>query len=352
MLPTCSQGAAVLKHADAIPVPFVSTTTTPALRRLVGGAILTAAAAEAVDLDPATILRRWFDGLSPSSLRIYRRAVRDFAAWAIADGDHGAEAVLRMLVSAGLAGSTGLLERWRDHLLAAGKAPNTVCSCLSGICSMLGAARRAGLMQWRIERVSPKPERRNDRSGPPRHAIEAIVGMLDELADAGDRRAARDVAIVRLLFCCALRRNEVCTLRLADLHLDDAEPFAQVLRKGNRERVRVLLSSGSVASLHRWLAMRGDVAGPVFHRMRQAPELHQLDGVSVWRMLDARRRQAGIKGRVRPHGLRHSAASEVARRGSLSELRAIGGWRSLSSVQHYLDDRQEERQRAMALVDL
>lgn len=339
----------------SLPVPVIdnnSTATTPALRRLVGGAVLTAAAAEAVDLDPATILRRWRDSLNPASLRLYARAARQFACWAIHDGDRGPEAVLRLLVSAGLAGATGLLETWRDYLLSENKAPNTVSSYLSGILSMLRAARRAGLVPWRVERIAPRAERRCDRSGPPRHAVEAVVGRLDELADAGDHRAARDAAIYRLLFCCALRRNEVCTLRMEDLHLDGDAPYANVLRKGNRERLRVLLSVGTVAALRRWLAVRGDQSGAVFFRVDRAAEPRPLDGISIWRLVASRARQAGVRGAVRPHGLRHSAATEVAKRGSLSELRSIGGWKSLSAVQNYLDDRQEERLRAMALVDL
>ena len=69
-------------------------------------------------------------------------------------------------------------------------------------------------------------------------------------------------------------------------------------------------------------------------------------------MLATRSKEAGVRSSVRPHGLRHSAAGAVARRGSLAELRAIGGWRSLSAVEHYLDDRQQEREAALRITDL
>jgi integrase len=54
---------------------------------------------------------------------------------------------------------------------------------------------------------------------------------------------------------------------------------------------------------------------------------------------------------VRPHGLRHSAATEVARHGSLDELMSLGGWKSFSAAQVYLDQRVDQRRRALALVD-
>ena len=75
-------------------------------------------------------------------------------------------------------------------------------------------------------------------------------------------------------------------------------------------------------------------------------------GAAVNGLVAAWARRAGIRGRVRPHGLRHSSASECARRGSLAELQALGSWKSLSSAGAYVDERQEVRRRAMALVDL
>ena len=69
-------------------------------------------------------------------------------------------------------------------------------------------------------------------------------------------------------------------------------------------------------------------------------------------MLIARGAEAGIKGRIRPHGLRHAAATQVASCASLATLMAIGGWKSLSAAQGYIDKQQIERKRGLSILDL
>jgi len=105
-------------------------------------------------------------------------------------------------------------------------------------------------------------------------------------------------------------------------------------------------------AIRAWLLVRGLEPGPLFHRMDRSDHGLALSGESVRRMLATRAREAGVKVPVRPHGLRHAAASQVAKRGSLAELRAIGQWKSLSSIEHYLDREDADRVAAMALVEL
>jgi len=83
---------------------------------------------------------------------------------------------------------------------------------------------------------------------------------------------------------------------------------------------------------------------------RISPPLAHLSGESLRLILQRRGKEAGVKAPCRPHGMRHAAASECARRGSLRELQSLGGWRSLSAAAHYLDERQSERRRALGLV--
>jgi integrase len=75
-------------------------------------------------------------------------------------------------------------------------------------------------------------------------------------------------------------------------------------------------------------------------------------GVPCRRLVSTWSRRAGIKGTVRPHGLRHSSASTVTKRGSLSQLLALGQWSSLSAVKRYIDQHDSERASALRLVDL
>jgi integrase/recombinase XerC len=324
----------------------------PNPRHLVAGG-LSPAAAKAINLDPREIVQRWLSGLAAGSRVIYARALRNFTAWALPAATDSEEG-LRLLCSAGAAGSFGLLVGWRDS--QQGLAPNTIASNISAITSLLRVARRCGLIDFVVDGVAPVRERVQDRSGPALGDVQRMVATIDDAAVGGLPRAVRDAAIVRLLFCCAMRRNEVCTLQLADVNLDHPDgPQVRALRKGHRQRKPVLISTNTAAAIARWVEVRGQEPGPLFYRLDRdvaAQDRRPLQGQALAGVVGAWARAAGIRVRVRCHGLRHSAASEAARRGSLAELQALGSWRSLSSAGAYIDERQDVRRRALAIVDL
>lgn len=335
---------------DALPVSVPSA----ALRPLPG---LSEAAQKAIDTEPAEIIRRWFASLSPAAVRSYTRAMRSFCAWALRDADAAPEQALQVLVDAGCGAAHSMVADWRDHLLASGLASGSVACHVVGVSSLLKACRRAGLITWRLEQVAPKVERRQDRSGPKRTDVERLVEHVDALAEAGCTRAVRDAAILRLLYCCAMRRAEVCTLHVAHVQLEHADgPTILAKRKGHRERQPVLVSAKTAEALARWLAVRGTEAGPLFLRQDRArgaaAEAKPIAGETIRKMLRARTAEAGIRGTIRPHGLRHSAATQVASCASLGTLMAVGGWKSLSAAQGYVDRQQTERRRGLAILEL
>lgn len=317
---------------------------------------LSPAARKAVDTDPAEIVRRWIGGLGDSIRRKYRQAARDFCGWALHQQDAKPEDALRVLLQAGAGRGDQLLVGFREHLLGRGLSTGTVAGLIAGLCSLVGACRQAGLTTWRPEKVAPRVEKRQDRSGPQRFEVEQIVQHVDGRAAEGDAVAVRDAAILRLLYVAALRRAEVVGLRLQDVDLDHQDgPRVHPRRKGRREREPVLVGRRAGDALRTWLALRDTGGGPLFTRLDQGQERGAalpLSGEAVRRLVARRARQAGVGRPVRPHGLRHSSATEVARRGSLSNLKALGGWASLSAVTHYLDERNEERQQALGLVEL
>lgn len=142
------------------------------------------------------------------------------------------------MVDAGRVGARQLASGWRDSMLTAGRASGTVAGLVSALASLVTACRLCGSVEWHREAVAPKVEPRHDRSGPPRHQVEQLLAHLDEQAAAGDGRAARDVAIVRLLHNAALRRSEVVSLRWPlDVQIEHSDgPTVLPKRKGKRER--------------------------------------------------------------------------------------------------------------------
>jgi integrase len=329
--------------AAIVPVPV-----TPL--RLVAGFQLTNDAAQAADVDPQTIVRRWLDAKSPSARRTYAGALHRFAAWAIESQDVEPHHALRVLCEAGPGAAHSMVERWRDSMLATGLSTGTVAGRVAALSSLVRCCRRAGLVSWALEGVAPRVEQRHDRSGPRRHEVALLVEHVDAAAAAGDRQAVRDAAIVRLLFSAGLRRSEATQLRLDDVDL--AAGTVSPRRKGKRERSRVTITAGTVDAIRRWLAVRGEAPGWLFVRTDRADDSVPLAGESVRRLLRSWAKQAGVRATIRPHGLRHSGATEVAARGSLASLMAYGGWSSMTSASRYLDKREQHRAEALELVDL
>lgn len=315
----------------------------------VPGLALTPAAAQAAAVDAPTLIRRWLEGKSPTARRTYGRSLARFAAWAIA-GDVSPEAGMRVLCEAGPGPAHSMAEKWRDELLTAGLAPGTVAGMVTALASLVRCARRAGLVTWSLEGVAPRVERRHDRSGPRRGDVERLVAFIDDEASHGQRRAIRDAALVRCMYACGLRRAEVANLRLEDADL--STPALRPRRKGKREREATTISPGTATALRRWLDVRGTEPGALFVRTDRREGRTHLCGEAIRKVLASWARRAGLRGPVRPHGLRHSGATEVASRGSLEQLMSYGGWASLTSASQYLDKRAESRVAAMGLVDL
>lgn len=316
---------------------------------------LTPAALSALDTTPGEIIRTWLSSLSPTASRTYRLALTRFSRWALADHAAPPESALRLLTDLGCGPSHALVTRWRDHLLSTGLASGSVAAMTASISSMLKAVRRAGLIQWRLESVSPRIERRHDRSGPTRPQVDRLLDHLETAASTGNPTAIRDRAIVLLLFGAAMRRAEVTGLRLHDVQIDlRGDSWVHPLRKGHRERHPLLIPAGAAAAVDAWLRVRGTEPGALFHAVpaRGSGPRRPLAGESVRRLLSQRAREAGLGITVRPHGLRHAAATEVARLGSFDQLMAIGAWKSFTAAQAYLDRRASQRRAAMSTLGL
>lgn len=312
------------------------------------------AAVKAASVSPTEILAAWFGALSSETRRSYATSFRAFVQWATGEVlDDAAETAIRILTAKDRKHARGLVIGFRAACLERGLSTGTTARRLAALTSSIRAFHDAGAIPWTIERVAPKVEAREDRSGPRRNDVERIV----EAVESDDSPAGvRDAAIVRLLHDCGLRRAEVTGLRVGDVRLGgDDGSHVLALRKGCRERKPVLVGHRTSQALRRWIELRGDddATMPLFVGVGRGARGTDkaLSGESVRKIVARRAERAGVKGAVRPHGLRHSGASHVARRGSLTDLMAYGQWSSMSSARRYLDRIDDERRHALAMVE-
>jgi integrase/recombinase XerD len=153
--------------------------------------------------------------------------------------------------------------------------------------------------------------------------LPAIRGALAErILDESDvarlialERAARNHALLRLLYLAGLRLSEACGLRWRDARRRGDGGQITVFGKGGKTRAAVLLP----AAIWRELAeLRGAAAddAPMFRSRRGGP----LDPSQVHRIVKAAARRAGLPAAVSAHWLRHCHVSHALDRGAPAHL--------------------------------
>lgn len=182
-----------------------------------------------------------------------------------------------------------------------------------------------------IRLKSPRVEKRAPRLLSP----EEISRLFDAAAAAPQPRAARDRALLEVIYSTGMRVSEAINLRLADLNLETNE--VRCVGRGERERMAPLLPR-TVAALREYLAQaRMELAGnSATDYVFLNPQGARLTRQAVWLMTRQCARAAGIEGDVTPHTLRHSRAAHMLSSGE--DVRRVQEWlghANLATTQMY-----------------
>lgn len=143
--------------------------------------------------------------------------------------------------------------------------------------------------------------------------------------------AARDVAVVTLLYGCGLRISEALSLRQADAPLGES---LRIKGKGGRERVvPVLQVARRAVEVYRGLCPWGlGPEAPLFLGARGGA----LNPRAVQRAMQDARMQLGLPATATPHSLRHSFATHLLEAGGdLRSIQELLGHASLATTQIY-----------------
>lgn len=164
-------------------------------------------------------------------------------------------------------------------------------------------------------------------------AEDAATAMIDtvEMQATDPWVAARDNAVVTLLYGCGLRISEALSLTGADV------PLPQVMRitgKGGKERIVPVIDAAreAVASYLRLCPHPMEPNAPLFRGARGGP----LNPRAIQKVMERSRMQLGLPATATPHAMRHSFATHLLTAGG--DLRAIQellGHASLSTTQAY-----------------
>jgi len=164
-------------------------------------------------------------------------------------------------------------------------------------------------------------------------AEDAATAMIDtvEMQATDPWVAARDSAVVTLLYGCGLHISEALSLTGADV------PLPQVMRitgKGGKERIVPVIDAAreAVASYLRLCPHPMEPNAPLFRGARGGP----LNPRAIQKVMERSRMQLGLPATATPHAMRHSFATHLLTAGG--DLRAIQellGHASLSTTQAY-----------------
>lgn len=278
------------------------------------------------------------------------------------------------------------LALWADHLRAIdGAAGNTVkayVADLSGFLAFLTAHLGDGLGPARVARLTPTDMRAYmaherarglsarslarrlsavkgfvrwlaDRSGfdatvvlsargprlktrlPRPLAEDAARAMIRAVGDQGrdDWVAARDIAVVTLLYGLGLRISEALGLTGAVAALPDS---LRIRGKGGKERIVPVLPAARAAVAHYVrlcpYPLAEEPALPLFRGSRGGP----LNPRLVARAMETARMGLGLPATATPHAMRHSFATHLlAAGGDLRAIQELLGHASLSTTQAY-----------------
>ncbi|MFO7772132.1 MAG: tyrosine recombinase XerC [Roseovarius gahaiensis] len=176
---------------------------------------------------------------------------------------------------------------------------------------------------------APKFQRKLPRPLAP-DAAQNLIDTLDMQSET-PWVAARDQAVVTLLYGCGLRISEALGLTA------DVLPMADVLRiigKGGKERIVPVIAPARQAVARYVDLCPHDLSGnsPLFRGVRGGV----LSPRAVQKVTQAARAQLGLPASATPHAMRHSFATHLLNAGG--DLRAIQellGHASLSTTQAY-----------------
>lgn len=161
--------------------------------------------------------------------------------------------------------------------------------------------------------------------------IERLLAAPDETRVAG----LRDRAILELLYGCGLRVGELCAVDPTDL--DPRSASLRVRGKGDKERV-VPVGGPALRAVARYVReARPELSGKrpcaaLFLNARGG----RLSRVSVWSVVKAAARAAGLGDEITPHTLRHTYATHLLEGGAdLRVVQELLGHASITTTEIY-----------------
>jgi integrase/recombinase XerC len=278
-------------------------------------------------------------GCSDHTIDAYGRDVRQFLGWLKRD-------LGRALVIDDLAGLD--VRRFRAYLAARRRArlgDRSLARCTSSLRTFFRWLEAEDILRNRALLLIARPKVPHGIPKP--LTVEKATAVIADAAGAdADWMAARDTAVLLLLYGCGLRISEALGITLRDAPIPGREVL-RVIGKGNKERMVPVLPV-TQAAVARYIDLCPFPLGqdePLFRAARGGP----LNARTIQLAMENMRHALGLPKTATPHALRHSFATHLLSAGAdLRQIQELLGHASLSTTQLYTE---VDRERLLAVYD-
>jgi len=265
------------------------------------------------------------NGASDNTIRAYQSDLLGFLAFI--SGHHGGQQGLGPLSRITVTD----MRAWMAHERGRGVGARSLARSLSAVKSFY---------RWLSDREGFEPTAVLSTRAPKFHkklprpvSAPAAQDLIDVVSTAHQTPwiAARDAAVVTLLYGCGLRISEALSLTA------EALPLPEVLRitgKGGKERVVPVIGAArdAVSAYTRLCPHRLDPDAALFRGARGGA----LSPRAVQKAVEQARHALGLPSSATPHAMRHSFATHLlSAGGDLRAIQELLGHASLSTTQAY-----------------
>lgn len=258
-------------------------------------------------------------GRSPATVKGYRSDLRTLAPFAETFADF----------------TLPTLRAWLADALRSGLARSTMARRTAAVRAFSTWAYDRGYLDSDVAArlATPQVNRHLPDVVTPDRAGKLVEAEIN--ADAASPEAARDRAMLELLYATGMRVAELTGLDTADV--DTSRRLARVTGKGNKQRV-VPFGENAASAIDAWLTHRDQLLAP---GTEDAPALFlgsrggRIDQRQVRRVVERAAQRTGDSD-LSPHALRHSAATHMLEGGAdLRVVQELLGHSSLQTTQIY-----------------
>ena len=254
----------------------------------------------------------------------------------------------------------GNIESWlvwlRDNR---GNSPETCNTRLASLRSFIKYLGKQEVQHLHLAQSASQIDRRKTTTAPKvvgmsKKAVQALLATPSTATKAG----RRDIALMVTMYGTAVRLNEILSLKIKHLHLDETKPNMTVIGKGDKLRTLYLLPK-AVAHLKVYLAdSHGENPLPdsyVFYSRNKGPGGKMCQNAVNKQLkkhaIAARASCKEVPGNIHAHQLRHAKASHWLEDGmNIVQISFLLGHAQLQTTMIYLDITTEQEAQALATL--